>query len=199
MIGKALGMMFQPRKTWEQVGTLTDAELKPYIFYPVILAILPAVAWYYGTTQVGWTISGKGPVKFTGDSAVLIAILFYLAQILAIWAVGYFVHWMSATYGAESSVTKGLAIAGLCATPILLSGIIGFVPMFWIDFIVGMLVVSYATYLLYLGIPIVMSIPEERGFLFASAIVAVGLVMAVIVMGATVILWDMGTTPTFTD
>ena len=199
MIGKALGMMLHPRKTWEQVGTLTDAELKPYIFYPVILAILPAVAWYYGTTQVGWTVSGKGPVKFTGDSAVLIAILFYLAQILAIWAVGYFVHWMSATYGAESSVTKGLAIAGLCATPILLSGIVGFVPMFWIDFIVGMLVVSYATYLLYLGIPIVMSIPEERGFLFASAIVAVGLVMAVIVMGATVILWDMGTTPTFTD
>ncbi len=199
MIGQALGMMFQPRKTWEQIGTLTDAELKPYIFYPAILAILPAVAWWYGTTQVGWTVSGKGPVKFTGDSAVVIAILFYLAQVLAIWAVGYFVHWMSATYGAESSVTKGLAIAGLCATPILLSGIIGFVPMFWIDFIIGMLVVSYATYLLYLGIPIVMSIPEERGFLFASAIVAVGLVMAVVVMGATVMLWDMGTTPTFTD
>ncbi len=199
MIGKALGMMFQPRKTWEEVGALTDTELKPFIFYPVILAILPAFAWYYGTTQVGWTVSGKGPIKFTGDSAGLIAILFYLAQVLAIWAVGYFIHWMSATYGAESSLTKGLAVAGLCATPILLSGILGFVPMFWIDFIIGMLVVSYATYLLYLGIPIVMSIPEERGFLFASAIVAVGLVMAIIVMGATVILWDMGSTPTFTD
>jgi hypothetical protein len=81
----------------------------------------------------------------------------------------------------------------------LLSGIVGFVPMFWIDFIVGMLVVSYAAYLLYLGIPIVMKIPEERGFLFASAVVAVGLVMAVVVMGATVMLWDMGSTPTFTD
>jgi hypothetical protein len=199
MIGKALGMMFQPRKTWQQISEMSDSELKPYIFYPAILALLPAVAWFYGTTQVGWTISGKGPVKFTGDSAGLIAILFYLAQVLAIWAVGFFVHWMSATYGAASTITKGLAIAGLCATPILLSGIIGFVPMFWIDFIVGMLVVSYATYLLYLGIPIVMNIPEERGFLFASAVVAVGLVMAVVVMGATVMLWDMGTTPTFSD
>jgi hypothetical protein len=44
-----------------------------------------------------------------------------------------------------------------------------------------------------------MRIPEERGFLFASAVVAVGLVMAVLVMGATVMLWDLGYTPTFTD
>lgn len=199
MIGKALGMMFQPRNTWQQIGEMSDSELKPYIFYPAVLAILPAVAWYFGTTQVGWSVAGKEPVKFTGDSAVLIAILFYLAQVAAIWAVGFFVHWMSATYGAESTLTKGLAIAGLCATPILLSGVIGFVPHFWIAFIIGLLVVSYAVYLLYLGIPIVMNIPEERGFLFASAVVAVGLVMAVVVMGATVIFWDMGSTPTFTD
>ena len=71
--------------------------------------------------------------------------------------------------------------------------------MFWLDFIVGLAAVSYSVYLLYLGIPIVMGIPEERGFLFASAVVAVGLVMAVIIMGATVMLWDMGYAPAFTD
>jgi hypothetical protein len=199
MIAKAIGIMFQPAKTWQLVAELSDVQLRPYIFYPVLLAIIPAVAWYYGTTQVGWTVTAGEPVKFTGDSAIMIAVLFYLAQVLAIWAVGYFVHWMAETYGAESSATKGLAIAGLCATPILLSGVMGFYPLFWLDFIIGLAAVSYSTYLLYLGIPIVMCIPEERGFLFASAVVAVGLVMVMVVMGATVILWDMGFTPTFTD
>ncbi len=199
MIGNAIGIMFQPNKTWQQVAELSDTQLKAYLFYPALLAIIPAVAWYYGTTQVGWTVSGNEPVKFTSDSAVMIAILFYLAQVLAIWGVGYFVHWMSKTYGAESTAAKGLAIAGLCSTPILLSGVLGFHPMFWLDFIVGLAAVSYCAYLLYLGIPTVMRIPEERGFLFASAIVAVGLVAVIIIMGATVILWDMGFTPTFTD
>jgi hypothetical protein len=199
MIGKAIGMLFQPGKTWQQVAELSDAQLKPFIFYPAILAILPAVAWYYGTTHVGWSISGKEPVKFTADSAKMIAVLFYLAQLLAIWGVGYFVHWMAETYGANSSPTKGLAIAGLCSTPILLCGVMGFYPMFWLDFFIGMIAVSHSVYLLYLGIPIVMRIPEERGFLFASAVVAVGLVLAVVIMGATVLLWDMGYTPAFTD
>jgi hypothetical protein len=198
MIGKALGILFQPTKTWQQMGEMSDSQLKPYIFYPVILAILPAVAWYYGTTQVGWTVQGGEAVKFTGDSAALIAVLFYLAQVVAVWGVGYFVHWMSATYGADSTLTKGLAVAGLCSTPILISGVIGFHPMFWLAFAVGLLVVCWAVYLLYLGIPIVMRIPEERGFLFASAVVGIGLVIAVMVMGATVILWDMGSTPAFT-
>lgn len=199
MIGKAIGIMFQPGKTWQQIAEMSDSQLKPYVLYPAILAIIPAVAWYYGTSQIGWTITGKEPVKFTSESAMGIAILFYLAQIAAIWAVGFFVHWMADTYGAESSASKGLAIAGLCSTPILLYGLLGFYPLFWLDFIVGLAAVSHSVYLLYLGIPIVMRIPEERGFLFASAVVAVGLVMAVIIMGATVMFWDMGYAPAFTD
>ena len=199
MIGKIFGIIFQPVKTWHEIAELSEAELKRYLWYPVILAILPAVAWYYGTTAVGWSVAGGETVYFSTASAAAIAPLFYLAQLGAIWAVGFFVHWMADTYGAESSMLKGVVITGFCATPILIFGVFGFHPMFWLDFLVGLVVVSHAVYLLYLGIPIVMRIPEERGFLFASAVVAVGMVAAIIVMGATVMLWDMGFTPTFTD
>ena len=49
------------------------------------------------------------------------------------------------------------------------------------------------------GVPIAMQIPKERGFLFASALVAVGLVMCAALLGATVMLWEMGAMPVFTD
>ena len=52
-------------------------------------------------------------------------------------------------------------------------------------------------YLLYLGIPIVETVPQERGFLFASAVVAVCLVILIAIMGASVILWDMGAAPEY--
>jgi hypothetical protein len=41
--------------------------------------------------------------------------------------------------------------------------------------------------------------PKERGFLFASATVAVALVLMVSLMGLTVFLWEMGFSPIFTD
>ena len=55
------------------------------------------------------------------------------------------------------------------------------------------------TYLLYLGIPIAMDIPEERGFLFASAVLGVALVLLICIMVGAVILWDFGAAPAFTD
>ena len=43
----------------------------------------------------------------------------------------------------------------------------------------------------------VLDVPKERGYLFASAMIAVGLVLTVTMMGATVILWQLGAMPVF--
>ena len=59
--------------------------------------------------------------------------------------------------------------------------------------------VLVCVYLLYVGIPTVMNVPKERGFLFASAVVAVCLVILIAIMGASVILWDMGFAPEYTN
>ena len=43
-----------------------------------------------------------------------------------------------------------------------------------------------------------MDIPVERGFLFASAVVAIALVGVVAMMGGTALLWDFGAEPRYT-
>jgi hypothetical protein len=52
---------------------------------------------------------------------------------------------------------------------------------------------------MYLGIPIVMKISEERGFLFASAVLAISMVIMICLMVGSVIVWDFGAAPVFTD
>lgn len=164
------------------------------------MAILPAVAWYYGTSQVGWTVGDQGDtIKLTVQSARQISILFYLGMLGCVAAIGYFIHWMSETYGADSSLTKGIVIAGLTSTPLFLAGLVGFYPLLWLDLLIGVGAVSWSVYLLYLGIPIVMNIPEERGFLFSSAVVGVALVILICLMVGSVMLWDLGAAPAFTD
>jgi hypothetical protein len=76
-----------------------------------------------------------------------------------------------------------------------LAGIIGLVPILWLDVFVVMAAVSYTVYLLYSGVPIFMNIPEERGFIFATSILTVGLCALVGMMAATVIIWGMGFSP----
>jgi hypothetical protein len=67
------------------------------------------------------------------------------------------------------------------------------------DLIIGVVAVSWAVYLMYLGIPIVMNIPQERGFLFSSAILAIALVILVSIMVVSILAWDYGAAPAFTD
>lgn len=199
MFNHAVGLLMQPSHQWRQVAQLPDKTLNTMVLYPCIMALLPAVAWYYGTTEIGWTVGGGESIRLTSESALAIIILFYFAMVAAVGVIGYFIHWMSDTYGANSSFAKGIVIAGFTATPMFLAGAVGFYPVLWIDMLIGVLAASWAVYLLYLGIPIVMDIPEERGFLFSSAVIAICLVMLICIMVSSIILWDFGAAPAFTD
>jgi len=198
--GYTFGLLTRPSAQWRTIADLPEDSFRTLLLYPCFLAILPAVAWYYGTSRVGWTVGDQGEtIKLTVESARQITILFYLAMLGSVAVIGYFVHWMSDTYGANSSLTKGIVIVGLTSTPLFIAGLVGFYPLLWIDLLIGVAAVSWSVYLLYLGIPIVMGIPEERGFLFSSAVVGVALVILICMMVGSVILWDYGAAPAFTD
>lgn len=62
---------------------------------------------------------------------------------------------------------------------------------------VGIAAIAYAVYLLYQGLPILMKIPEERGFMFASSVLTVGLVMFVGLLAISVVIWSMGIGPQY--
>jgi len=200
MIQHTIGLLVKPSSQWRSIAELPEKSLNTLVLYPAIMAILPAVAWFYGTSRVGWTVGDStDTIKLTVESARQISILFYLAMIACVACIGYFIHWMSHTYGAESTIAKGVVIAGLTATPLFISGLVGFYPLLWLDLLIGVGAVSWSVYLLYLGIPIVMDIPEERGFLFSSAVLAIALVILICLMVGSVILWDFGAAPAFTD
>ena len=197
MLGHIVGFIATPRTQWQKLGD--DASSFRGLVYAMLLAILPAAAFYYGVTQVGWQVADGDTVRLTTQSAWVLIGLFYLAMIAAIVSIGYFVHWMACNYGSESTIMKGVSIVAYCATPMFLAGLVGFYPVLWLDMLVAVVAVSWSVYLLYMGIPIVMGIPSEQGFLFASAILAVCLVVLISMMGVTVALWDMGFTPVFSD
>ena len=200
MIQHTFGLLVRPSAQWRTVADLPESSFKTLVLYPCFLAILPAVAWFYGTSQVGWTVGEHGEtIKLTTQSARQICILFYLTMVACVAIIGFFIHWMSDTYGAESSLTRGIVIAGLTATPLFIAGLVGFYPLLWLDLLIGVAAVSWSVYLMYLGIPIVMNIPEERGFLFSSAVLAIAMVILICLMVGSVILWDFGATPAFTD
>jgi hypothetical protein len=194
------GLFAQPEKEWKAIRDEKCTITRCFCSHVLFLAAIPAISGYIGTTQIGWQI-GTGPVvKLTTQSALTIAVLFYLAMLVAVFTIGRLICWMGETYGAKQrTFSQCVALAAYTATPLFLSGIMLLYPVLWLNMLIGMVALAYTVYLLYTGVPVMMGIPKERGFLYSSAVLAVGLVMLVAMLAATVLLWGMGIGPVFTS
>ena len=72
-------------------------------------------------------------------------------------------------------------------------------PLLWFNMLLGLPALAYTVYLLYTGLPIMMGISRDRGFLFSTAVLGVGLIALVALLTITVLLWGMGLQPVFTS
>ena len=193
------GLFTHPEAEWKTIRKERCTIGRCYCSHVLLLAAIPAVAGYIGTTQVGWQIGAREVNRLTPDSALTIAILFYFTMLVAVFTVGKLIQWMGQTYGSKQGLQVSIALAAYTATPLFLIGIMLLYPVLWLNLLLGLPALAYTVYLLYTGVPIMMGISRERGFLFASAVLAVGLVMLVGVLAATVILWGAGVGPVVTS
>jgi hypothetical protein len=109
------------------------------------------------------------------------------------------IQWMAETYGKPQTLARCVVFAAYVATPLFLIGLMMFYPILWLNMLLGLPAVAYCIFLLYSGTPVVMEMETEKGFLFASSIVGLGLVAMVAILATTVVLWGYGFGPQLTS
>lgn len=197
-LSHVMGMFLHPQREWEKIRDEDCTIASCYFGHVLILAAIPPVSGYIGTTQIGWSFGDREPIMLTAESASVIATLYYIALLIGVFSVGFMIHWMSQTYGGNKVLADAVSLAAYTATPLFLIGLMEINPVLWLNFVIGLPALAYSVYLLYSGVPIVMEIPEEKGFLFSSAVLAVGLVALVTLLAVTALLWGSGFAPAFT-
>lgn len=189
MIGHVTGLFLHPAKEWEAIR---DTNEKTGYIPALILALIPAASTYIGTTKIGWTVSKNPTVVLTESSALIMSTLMYFAILAGVVAMGVFVKWMSRTYDSSPSLARCIVFAAYTATPIFFAGFTMLYPAPVLIMLVGVGAIFYTIYFLYSGISIFMRIPEAEGFMFASSILTVGMVMLVSLITITVLILSLG-------
>ena len=191
-------LTLNPKSGWSRIAENPTGMMQTHISQTIPLAFIPAVCWYAGVTQVGWAVMGD-PIKLTPESALPMCILFYVAMVAGVIFLGSMAGWMATTYNAgERAFDRGVTLISHTATPFFLAGFLGVYPVLWLDIVIGTAVACFCIYLLFQGTGTIMQVPPERAFLYAAALFAVALVAFVALLGATVIIWDLGATPEYT-
>jgi hypothetical protein len=198
ILNNVWNIITQPAATWEEIRNADESLPQIFVSVLIPLALISPIAGFIGTTQFGWQIGVGDPVKLTTGSAMQISVVYFGAILVSVFVISLLIHWMSETYGKQLALSKCAALAVYTAVPLFFAGFFQLYPVLWINFLFGLPALAYSVYLLYLGVPIMMEIPVERGFMFSTSVLAVGLVALVGLLASTVVLWGFGLGPSFT-
>lgn len=203
LLQHTLGIFVNPDSEWKSIREDKSSFKQVFLSHVPILALIPVASAYYGCTQIGWSIGSGEPARLNTESAISLCVLSYFALLAGVFIFGEFINWMSKTYGVggnkESRHYGGTALAVFVTTPLFLVGIFNVYPSLWLNALAMTIAGSYSVYLIYEGIPILMKIDKDRGFLFASSVITVGLVLMVTAIIGTVLVWGMGIGPIYID
>ncbi|MCW8866411.1 MAG: YIP1 family protein [Colwellia sp.] len=190
------GLYAHPKDEWQTIEKRHES-LMYSLMHILVVALIPAICGYYAAAHIGWTIGVGDPIKISQSSAQVMAIAMYAALVAGVFALAYLIQWMAKTFDSSPNFVQSLELAAYTATPMLMVGIAALYPVLWFVALAGLAAVSYSVYLLYSGVPIMMNIPEEKGFIYSSSVVTCGLVLLVGIMAFSVVMWGMGFGPEY--
>jgi len=185
------GLYAHPKEEWQTIEKRHES-LTYSMVHILTIALIPAICSYYAAAHIGWSIGAGDVIKLPQSSAVAMSVAMYTGLVAGVFALAYLIQWMAQTFDAKPDFTQSLELAAYTATPLLMVGLTALYPVLWFVAVAGLAALSYSVYLLYSGIPIMMNIPEEKGFVYASSIVTCGLVLLVGLMAFSAIMLSMG-------
>ena len=190
------GLYAHPKDEWHTIEKRHES-LMYSLMHILTISLIPSICGYYAAAHIGWTIGVGDPITISKSSASLMAISMYFALVFGVFSLAYLIQWMAKTFDSTPNFVQSLELAAYTATPVLMVGVAALYPVLWFVALAGMCAVAYSVYLLYSGVPIMMNIPEEKGFIYSSSVVTCGLVLLVAILAFTVIMWSMGFGPEF--
>lgn len=190
------GMYAHPKDEWRCIEERHES-LKFSLSHILIIAAIPAVMAYFSSVHLGWSIGVGDKIFMTPIEAIEMAVAIYLVLIGGIFLLTYIIHHAGQHYDSTPTYTQALELASYTATPLFMSGLAAFYPELWLLVMVATCALGYSIYLLYVGTPIIMKIPYEEGFVYASTIMTAGLLMLVASMIGAIIIWNWVFTPMY--
>ncbi|WP_313518955.1 Yip1 family protein [Pseudomonas sp.] len=192
MINHVWGLLSRPNREWAQINTEGETVTHLYAHHVLLMALIPVVCAFIGTTQIGWKLGDMQTSEVSLPVAIALGAGFYLAILAAIAVMGNVIFRMAERYPDRPNVERCIVFAGYVATPLFLAGAVLLYPLIWLCILVGCVAFCYTAYLLYLGIPAFLQIPRKDGFILSSGTLGIGVLVLEALLALTVLIWSVG-------
>ncbi|AEB59276.1 Yip1 domain-containing protein [Ectopseudomonas mendocina] len=190
-------LLTRPDRAWTAIRQDEERNSANYLPYLLLFSLLPAVCLFIGTHWVGWSLVEEERIRLEAVSALQLSVLLYLATLIGVSIMGYFLRYMSRTFEARPTFNQCIGFIAYACTPFFLAGIAALYPARWLAILVLLAACAHTAYLIYVGLPRFMRIDNQQGFLYASSMIGVGLLVVVTILVSMILFWSYTLEPDY--
>src|SRR5262245_60319626 len=168
LIDRIKAILLTPQTEWKVIEQEHDTLFDLLISYVAILAVIPELAHFIGQSFIG----GYTPIVPNLVRAVIV----YLVAFAMVYIIAGVIDLLAPRFGAEKNFANAVKLSAYSHTPLWLAGIFLLVPGLNFLLILGL----YGFYLLWIGLPMLMKVPNDKALPYAAAVTACALIPAVV-------------------
>lgn len=177
LVDRAKNILLTPKTEWSAIDAETHTVQGLYTGYVMILAAIPPIAAFIGTSLVGVGFLGT-VYRVPIGSGVAQLILTYALSLAMVYVVALVIDALAPNFGGQKNFMQAFKVAAFAPTASWIAGILAIVPILGILGILGGL---YSLYLLYLGLPRLMKAPEDKAIPYTVVVIIVVIVLFIVV------------------
>jgi len=178
LLGRLKGMLIAPKAEFAQIAAAGTATARIYTGFVMPLALLDALVGFIHVSIVGTTEPLTGAVRVPVTAGLLTALLVFVFGLLGISVVAWVFEALAPFFGAEPNRRLASATAAYASTPIWLATVLVPFPTVWAP--VEVLAVVYHTWLLYLGLHVLMRAARDRVLGYATTVVLCTILLEIV-------------------
>jgi Yip1 domain len=167
LLRRVKAILLTPQTEWPVIAQEKSETSALFLRYVAILAMIPALARFIGTSLIGW----YAPVV----PSLAGALVTYLSGFAVVYGLALIIDALGPRFGAQKDFAGALKLAVYSATPAWLAGIFWLVPGLSFLVILGL----HGLYLLYTGLPILLRAPAEKALPYTAVVAGCALILTV--------------------
>lgn len=165
---RAKAILVDPSLEWTVIEQESGDPAYVLSHYVALLALLPALFSFVGTCLIGVVVPGVGNVRAPLFDGLFGAIFGYAMACATVLLLGLLIDLAAPLFGGRRDFDSGFKLAVYSFTPVWLAGIFLLLPGLRFLTLTGF----YGAYILWLGLPRLMKVTQEKSPIFAILIVA---------------------------
>lgn len=169
LTARVKGILLQPKAEWLVIDREFATTNSLYTRYAMILAAIGPIA------------SLIAMVAFQHSSivsALVLAVLSYVLSLAGVFILGLIINALASSFGGSPNSIQAHKLAVYAYTAAWVAGIANLIP--GVGGLIALIGAIYSLVLLFLGLPVLMKVPEDKKVVYYIVILLAGIVLGVI-------------------